>query len=144
MEKTNKLIVLQGLPASGKSTKAREMVATNPTGTIIVSRDAIRHACGQYWVPSREDYISKVETYMVRHGLEMGYNVIIDATNMHPGYIDKWTRIATEEQHVPIEFILINTPLEQCIERDRNADREHQVGEKVIRDFYERYKHLLS
>ena len=138
----NKLIVLQGLPASGKSTLAKEMVQADPEGTIIVSRDAFRHALGEYWVPSRERYVSCLETYAIRKGLKEGYNVIIDATNLNEGVIGKWKDIAAEFD-APIEFIKLNTPLEVCLKRDGNPGREHKVGESVIISFYNRYGNQL-
>ena len=47
------MIVLQGCPASGKSTWAKEFIKDKPNW-VIVSRDEIREGTGKYWVPSRE------------------------------------------------------------------------------------------
>lgn len=49
----SKMIVLQGCPASGKSTWAKEFIKDKPNW-VIVSRDEIREGTGKYWVPSRE------------------------------------------------------------------------------------------
>ena len=54
-----KILVLQGVPASGKSTFARSLVLKDKS-YVIVSRDAIREARGDYWIPEHEDYISKL------------------------------------------------------------------------------------
>ena len=43
----NKLLVLRGCPASGKSTMAKEFVA-GKKDWVIVSRDEIREATGTY------------------------------------------------------------------------------------------------
>lgn len=139
----NKLIVLQGLPASGKSTLAKQMAKADPKGTIIVSRDAFRHALGEYWVPSRERYVSCLETYAVRKGLKEGFNVVVDATNLNEEIVEKWKDTAAEA-NAEIEFIKLSTPLQICLERDNNPDREHKVGEDVIKSFYNRYKDQLS
>ena len=56
-----KLFIMQGIPASGKSTIARKLQEESPTTRVIVSRDAIRHARGVYWVPEQEKYISQIE-----------------------------------------------------------------------------------
>ena len=139
----NKLIVLQGLPASGKSTLAKQMVQADPEGTIIVSRDALRHSLGVYWVPSRESFITDLELYAIQSGLERGYNVIVDATNLNEKIVNNWKMMAASTG-VQIEFIKLNTPLETCLERDNNPDREHNVGADVIKSFYNRYKEQLS
>ena len=55
-----KIIVLQGPPASGKSTWARD-TAKAGTPYVIVNRDSIREARGEYWIPEQETYISDLE-----------------------------------------------------------------------------------
>jgi predicted ABC-type ATPase len=45
-----KLIILQGIPGSGKSTVARSWQAENQGGRVIVSKDALRLGRGVYWV----------------------------------------------------------------------------------------------
>lgn len=44
-----KVIILQGIPASGKSTWAREQALARPKEVVIVNRDAIRDSLGKYW-----------------------------------------------------------------------------------------------
>ena len=59
-----KIIVLQGAPASGKSTWAREFVKGKPEW-IIVCKDALREGKGDYWVPVHEQYIKSLEAAAV-------------------------------------------------------------------------------
>ena len=79
-----KVTILQGLPASGKSTYAKKLVNANPENTIIVNRDSIREGLGKYWVPSRECLVTQIEQFMIKEALLKRYNVIIDATNLNP------------------------------------------------------------
>jgi predicted kinase len=130
-----KIIVLQGVPASGKSTFAKEFVK-GKKGWIRVSRDDIRWMRGDYWIPEQEDYISDVEVFMVQKALEKGLNVIIDATNLNQKTIRKWNRIS-EIYRSEIEFKFFEIGLEEAIERD--LKREFPVGEETIRDFYGKY-----
>lgn len=44
----NELLVLQGIPASGKSTWAKEFIKGKEDQWIIVNRDSIRESTGKY------------------------------------------------------------------------------------------------
>ena len=136
----NKVIILQGPPASGKSTWAKEFMKEK-TQWIRVNRDNIRLMCGDYWVPSREHLISIYEELMIRNALENNYNVIIDATNLNPKTKSKWENIAAE-YNAEVEYKEFIVPYEIAIERDKN--RSLKVGENTIYTFYKKYyKHLL-
>lgn len=138
-----KIIILRGLPASGKSTYARNLAESEPNKYVIVNRDSIRKMCGKYWVPQRENYISAIEETMVIEALNHDYIPIIDATNLNPNYLEKWRDIANM-YHGELEFIFFNTSLQECIERDSKREGDNKVGEKVIIEFYEKYKDLYD
>lgn len=131
----SKILVLQGPPASGKSTFARKFVKSN-LDWVIVNRDSLREGRGEYWIPSQEDYISDLEEFSVRAAIKRGYNVIIDATNLNPKTQKKWKKIA-DETNSSIEFKEFYIPFKEALERDKN--RERSVGEKVLKQFYEKY-----
>ena len=132
----NKVIILQGCPAAGKSTWAREFVK-GKKDWVIVNRDSIREGRGDYWIPEQEKFISELEVFHIRKALEYGLNVIIDATNLNPTTLAKWDAIA-KEFSAEVEIKAFDIPLEEAIRRD--SERSRSVGEKVIRDFYNRYK----
>ena len=130
------IIVLQGPPACGKSTYARELHKKNQN-YVIVSRDNIREARGDYWIPAQEDYISAIEEYQVRTALDMELTPVIDATNLNPKTLEKWERIAGEcGATLDIREMEIPTYEEALL---RDANRERPVGEKVMRRFYTEY-----
>lgn len=132
-----KIIVLQGPPACGKSTKARELIKEYGSDkAVIVCRDSIRESCGDYWVPSREEYISLIEEDMVNTALNYNLIPIIDGTNLNNRTIEKWKFIA-KMHNVDIEFIEVIESYEVALQRDK--DRRNKVGENVLRNFYERY-----
>lgn len=136
----SKIIVLQGAPASGKSTWAREFV-TGKKDWVIVNRDSIRDGRGDYWIPEQEGYISSVEEFQIRTAITNDLNVIIDATNLNPKTIEKWKKIA-EEYCVEIEYKLFEIPYKEALERD--SKRARPVGKKVIDRFYRMYcPHLM-
>lgn len=140
-----KIIVLQGPPATGKSTRAQELlVKYGSDKAVIVCRDSIREACGAYWVPSREDYISDIEKGAVIAALEHDMIPIIDATNLNPKTIEKWKKIA-EEYKAEIDWIEVVVPYQEALKRDSNPDRKRPVGKKVLRNFYMKYyPHLIA
>ena len=133
------LTILQGPPASGKSTLARKMQAQSPLDTVIVSMDALRHARGLYWIPQQEKYINKVERYQVRTALRMGLNVILDDTNLNPNILNSWKEIAANFD-AEIKYIRLDVTREECLRRNKNADRDHQVPDEVIHRFFDIYK----
>ncbi len=136
--KNLKIIVLQGPPASGKSTFARKFVEEHE-GWVIVCRDSIRDSLGKYWIPNRENLITRIESDSITASIEMGWNVIIDATNLNPNTINKWNCFA-DKYKCDIEYKEFWIPYKDAVSRDKNEDRQHQVGETVIKSFYQRYK----
>ena len=130
-----KILVLQGVPASGKSTFARSLVLKDKS-YVIVSRDAIREARGDYWIPEHEDYISDIEEFEIRSAIKHNLNPIIDATNLNPKTIAKWKNLA-EELNVSIEFKMFEIDFATALERD--SKRERSVGKKVLERFFRNY-----
>jgi predicted kinase len=106
------------------------------TPYVIVNRDSIRNARGEYWIPDQEDYISDIEEYGVRSAINRNLIPIIDATNLNPKTIRKWENLA-KELDCEIEYKQFYIPFKEALERD--TGREQSVGKKVLRKFYERY-----
>lgn len=136
------IFMMQGPPAGGKSTKARELYNEDKLNRVIVNRDSIRDSRGDYWVPEQEQYISKLEEFAVCLALDSGLSPIIDATNLNPKTIQKWVDIA-KEYLVDLTTIECVVPYKEALERD--SKRERSVGKKVLRNFYMKYyPHLIA
>ena len=135
-----KLIILQGLPASGKSTYAKKLVNENPENTVIVNRDSIREGFGKYWVPSRENLVSNIEDFMMIEALKLNYNVIVDATNLNPKTLSKF-ELYKNNFNLELIHKHFKTPFWKCVLRDwkRGLFGGRKVGYKVIKSFYDRY-----
>ena len=133
------IIMLQGPPACGKSTWAKEYVKDYPE-TIIISRDNIRESTGTYWVEKRENLITSIEENMIRESLINNFQIIIDATNLNEKTINKWKNIALELHKTMLTktFIL---PYDKALENDSKRGKigEKMVGYKVIKRFYRQY-----
>lgn len=123
-----KLVVLRGLPASGKSTLAAQLVMQ---GFKRVNFDDLRLMIDNgFYTKQNEKYIVDVAQTMAALALQSGYNVVFDNTNFNPFHI-KWARSLAKELNAELEIQDVITPLEVCIERDLNRN-QGRVGRDVI------------
>ena len=135
----SKLIICRGLPASGKSTWAKQWVLEDPEHRVRINQDDIRLMLGKYWVPSREKLVQEIQFDAVVEALSKEFDVVIDNTNLNKKVLDGFDRLIKTFENYEIEYKdFFDTPLSVCIERDKNRDL--QVTEKVIRSFYSNYK----
>lgn len=135
----SKLIICRGLPASGKSTWAKQWVLEDPEHRVRINQDDIRLMLGKYWVPSREKLVQEIQFDAIVEALCRKFDVVIDNTNLNKKVLEKFDRLIKTFENYEIEYKdFFDTPLSVCIERDKN--RELQVTEKVIRGFYNNYK----
>lgn len=135
----SKLIICRGLPASGKSTWAKQWVLEDPEHRVRINQDDIRLMLGKYWVPSREKLVQEIQFDAIIEALSREFDVVIDNTNLNNKVLDQFSRLIKTFEDYEIEYKdFFDTPLSVCIERDKNRDL--QVTEKVIRSFYNNYK----
>lgn len=130
-----KLLMLKGLPASGKSTYAKELVQSS--GYTRVNKDDMRAMLhNSRWTKGNEKFVLKLRDHIVRTALGEGKSVVVDDTNFAPVHEETLRQIA-QENKVAFEVKFFDTPIEVCIERD--LKRPSSVGERVIRQMYEQY-----
>lgn len=129
MVEMSKLIILQGLPASGKTTKAKEL--SQPGKNIRVNRDLLREMLHFGFSLKNEDKVKRLEKMIIKDFLtKTNLDVIVDDTNLNKKTVKELVKIA-EESKAEIEFIKIDTSLEECIKRD--SMRDNPVGEGIIK-----------
>ncbi len=92
---------------------------------------------GGKYSPETEKFVAAVRDAIIRLAVGKGFDVIIDDTNFHPKHQEDLQKLANELGAQP-KIIFVDTPVEDCIRRDKN--RDGSVGEEVIRRMYERYK----
>ena len=137
----NKLIICRGIPASGKTFWAKQWVLEDPEHRVRINQDDIRLMLGKYWVPSREELVQHIQKEALIEALERGYDIVIDNTNLNKKVLDFYRALVIDHGNHAIEYKdFFDTPLSVCIERDKN--RDVQVSEKIIRNFYNNYKNI--
>jgi len=131
-ENPMKLIILRGLPASGKSTMAKELVAKYGN-CVRINKDDLRAMLfgGAKWNPKREDTVVRLQTSLVCQALQNQQSVIVDDTNFNPKHVERWRSIANDGNH-KFELIDVDVSVDECIRRDLN--RTASVGPDVIRN----------
>ena len=139
----NKLIICRGIPASGKTFWAKQWVLEDPEHRVRINQDDIRLMLGKYWIPSREELVQHIQKEALIEALERGYDIVIDNTNLNKKVLDFYRALVIDHGNHAIEYKdFFDTPLSVCIERDKN--RDVQVSEKIIRNFYNNYKDKYS
>jgi predicted kinase len=129
-----KIIVLMGLPASGKSSFARELIKTYPSFRRV-NKDTVREMINfSEWTHKGEALVQNIRDAIIHEIITSGYDVVIDDTNLQQVHIDKFNDIA-ELYDAKIEFIYFDVPLEECIRRDNL--RVGKVGEVAIRRLWD-------
>ena len=132
-----KIIMLKGLPASGKSTWAKEKINEN-SNYIRINKDDIRESITGKWTPKKEKIVISIRNSLVKAGISLGKNVIIDDTNLNPKHEQSLKTLA---QELGVEFEVndsfLKVPVEECVERDIKRDKS--VGYKVIYKMYYDY-----
>lgn len=123
------LIIMRGLPASGKTTKAEEIARDNGN-CVRLNKDLLRKMLHfDKFTDKNEAMTNAAEMALARMFLESNKNVIIDDTNLNTKVFQKWESLAGE---LDLEFHVfpINTPIWECVRRDKI--RNNSVGQDVI------------
>jgi predicted kinase len=136
------LTLCKGLPASGKSSWAKEQVALDPE-TVVVTKDDIRDMLHiKDWNYDKEKEVVRRRDFLIAQALSKGRNTISCDTNLAPKHEAALRQIAKRYKAVFEVKSFLDVPLEECIRRD--SLRENSVGEKVIRDMAEGVPFILG
>lgn len=141
----NKVVILRGLPASGKTTKALELVKQ---GYLRVNKDDLRAMVhGGKWSKENEKEVLEIRDNLIRQYMKTGKNIVVDDTNLAPHHLIQIDRVVREyngsgtesSYEVRIDDSFLSVSVDECIRRD--AARTNPVGEKVILQMYYQYLH---
>lgn len=127
-----KFYMMIGLPASGKSTIAKE-IAKRENAIIISTDDLRQELLNDVNSQENNNMIFEEAEKRLKANIENGKNVIFDATNINykkrRDWLNRFNKYAVKKIGV-----LVATPYEECLER--NKRRERKVPEEVIKRMY--------
>jgi predicted kinase len=144
----NRITILVGISGSGKSTLAHEEWLKDPQNVMIVNRDKIREqffgytedTMNKYYerddIYSLEKQVTRFEDTLIHDALNLGKDVIVDATHLKRAYIErfKFWNVSTTYKMIPIM-------VKEAEIRDRG--RKRRVGGDIIKRQNEQYVNLF-
>lgn len=136
-----KIVIMKGLPASGKSTAAKAL-AKEGGNFVRLNKDLLRTMLHfDEWSGRNEEKTWNAEVALAIFFLTDGVNVIIDDTNLNPNTVERWKQLA-KDTNSKIEYQDFDTSVAECIKRDQ--EREKRVGNSVIEKMALQYKDYLK
>lgn len=140
------VLILRGLPASGKSTFARDLLDKKRGMWKRLNKDELRAMLdNSHHTSYNEKFVEKVRDIMLVEALKSGHHVVIDDTNLSDRPVQRITQVVEKYkkdtgEDVRIEIKEMMTSLEESLARD--ALREKAVGREVIMKMYR--QHILK
>lgn len=133
------LIMLKGLPASGKSSWAKKLQTDSPHQYKRINKDELRAMLDDsLFSGANEKFVLRLRDHIIAQALHEGKHVIVDDTNLDPKHETRLREIAQAEGaafSVNNSFLAVS--VEECIARD--LKRLSSVGERVIRAVHRKY-----
>jgi predicted kinase len=134
--------MFKGLPGSGKTTLAKEMVHHSRMSSDYaldwigrVNKDEIRESLGKEWSREVEREVLEIRDQKISSYLSRGQSVISDDTNLAPKHEASLRGLARKfKADFEIYDLTKVVPIEVCIKRDSLREGKAKVGEKVIKD----------
>lgn len=133
-----KIEILVGIPASGKSTYCKTLMKKEPGKWKRINNDDLRNSIdNNIWTPENEKIISNLRSFMIKEFLNKGFNIIIDNLNLNKRHFEDICKIAgslnKDIQVFEKDFYI---ELEEAITRDAKREGKACVGADVIKKWW--------
>ncbi len=131
-----KMLILRGVPASGKTTWAKQFTKKRKNW-VIVSRDALEEAAGGCNGVNQTGYVNQLVKFSIMSAFERGLNVIMDGMNLDGNEVQTLYSIAYD-YHASAECKDFTLSLPEALERNaRRTDK--RISADRIREMYREY-----
>lgn len=137
MAKNKRVIMMKGLPGSGKSTWAKEYVKKHKNFIRISNDDLRLQMFNRQFDKGDTKMVDKMRMMMLTTALELGQSVIIDNTNLSPRLEEQYRDIAKQHKAGFEIQDLTNVPIHTCLSQNNN--RPNPVDPKVIWSMYNQF-----
>lgn len=133
------IILTRGLPASGKSTWAKEQVENGAGKIVRVNMDDIRSMLGLPFSKDAENLALDIQDRSILAAVKAGQDVIVDNTHIEKKMPTRFKKLFDGDVEFRIQDFT-DVPLGVCIERDELRVGRAHVGADVIRRMYLRLR----
>lgn len=120
----NELIVMIGLPSSGKSTYVNKRFLKTHQ---VICADDIRLALGTEFNSKTEPFVHAITQTMCRAAMERSLDIVIDSTNVKQEYNKIWLDIVRDYDY-ETKAIVLKTPSYKCILRKEISNPEFSIS----------------
>ena len=145
--KTQKVVICQGIPGSGKSTWAMRQL--RDTSYRRANRDDIRALFGDASLSLKsffENEVTSVQQGIILAGLRKGHNIVVYDTNLTGKAVSGMRELVQSYCNqsgkiVGFETKMFPVEVKTCIERDKKRGEEggRTVGDEVIKKMHKRF-----
>lgn len=138
-EKKTNVIIMSGIPGSGKSTWIQNHC--NKDKTKVISRDQIRFSLlkegDPYFSKEKETWAEFIRQIKCGIADSEVMNVVIDATHLNPASRTKILRALGDSlKNTTVYCIVMDTPLSICLERNSKRTGREYVPEDAIENMW--------
>ena len=135
--KNKVILLLKGLPASGKSTFAKELVKQGQGKIVRINKDDLRAMIhNSKFSKNREAVILQTRDTLINLFISQEKSIIIDDTNLNPVHEKEISNIAKEYNYTFL-VKMFDVSLRECLKR--NALRDNPVPDEIISKMYFQY-----
>lgn len=134
-----------GLPASGKSTWAKEQLLAEPKRWKRVNKDELRAMIdGEVWDRDKEKFVSQVQEAIIRRALRDGFDVIVDNTNLVARTRRRVHEVVAGIGDVKVIEKMFPVSYDKCCVRNSVREGRARVPDKAMESMYQKFKGMLK